>query len=123
MKNDDLYIYSATVDRVVDGDSVYLIIDLGFGVTFRDDLPQRLARINAPEKNRKVSKEAGLAAKAHLETLLKMGPIIVQTKKPPGRSTGKYGRYLVDIMVEIDEEYWNVNDQMVEDGHAIYQEY
>ena len=36
---------------------------------------------------------------------------------------GKYGRYIVEIQVEIDGNMINVSDLMVSEGHAIYKEY
>ena len=117
MRN-DLFIYAAKVNRVIDGDTVVFDVDLGFNVTIT--ITTRLSRINAPESNRKISKVKGLAARDYLIGIMMMGPLLIQSSKP---FRGKYGRWLVEILVEIDGEYWNVNDQMVEDGHAIFQKY
>jgi endonuclease YncB( thermonuclease family) len=123
-KRSDLYIYSAEVLRCVDGDTVEFLADLGFS-TFVF-INGRLKNINAPEKNRIAFREAGIAAKLHLEALLDLGPVLIQTSKPkPGGDfkKGKFGRWIVEILVETDEGYLNINDRMVEDGHAVFQKY
>jgi endonuclease YncB( thermonuclease family) len=107
---DDLYVYLARVDRVVDGDTVVADIDMGCDMWLRDQ-HCRLSRINAPEKTGK-SKEEGLAAKEHLESLLR-GHEYVLVRTEYDRHC-KFGRLLVDIFVNGE----SVNDEMIEDGFA-----
>ena len=76
-----MYEYKFKVNRVIDGDTVDGIIDLGFGVHLHERV--RLAGINAPEtrlqkkiknlKKRKSEKELGLKAKARLKELITEG--------------------------------------------------
>ncbi|MFQ5771233.1 MAG: thermonuclease family protein, partial [bacterium] len=80
----------------------------------------RLARINAPELKGQ-DRDAGLAARDFLRSQVLEQEIILETLKD---RKGKYGRYLAEIW-KINEmgEYVNVNDLMVQQGHAVYQEY
>lgn len=81
------YTYKAELERVVDGDTIYVKLDLGFGIKHREIL--RLAKINAAESGT----AAGAKATAALKKILKDAPfLIVKTKK-----TDIYGRYIADI--------------------------
>ena len=65
-----MYYYNAVLVRVVDGDTIDAIIDLGFDVQVKKRI--RLAGINAPESRtrNKVEKKLGLAAKERLIDIL-----------------------------------------------------
>ena len=63
-----MYTYKASVTRVVDGDTVIVDIDLGFGVWLREQ-SVRLAKINAPEM-KVTTRLAGIAAKDFLSKLI-----------------------------------------------------
>ena len=83
------YKYAAKVDRVVDGDTVDAVMDLGFSVAIK--IRCRLARINALEMNEAGGKDAKL---------------IVQTLLPVGKDVfihstqlDKYGRSIAEIYV------------------------
>lgn len=102
-----MYQYQAIVLRIVDGDTVHLLVNLGFDVTRSDSF--RLAGINAPE----IRTPEGAAAKAHLTELLAPGLTMVTTHKD---SREKYGRYLATLWVGTT----NINEQMVTDGHAVH---
>lgn len=103
-----MYEYRASVTRVVDGDTVYLDVDLGFEVRF--SIKTRLHGINSPEMNT----AAGKAARAHLVSLLPDGcEVLVRTFKD---RQGKYGRYLVQIFTA---DAVSVNQRMLADGHAV----
>ena len=102
-----MYEYEATLERVVDGDTIVLMIDLGFETYERKTV--RLARINAPE----MSTDAGKAAKAYLVGLL--GPDEVLTVRTIKDRKEKYGRYLVEVI----GSHGNVNDAMLMAGHAV----
>ena len=110
-----MYEYRAVVDRVVDGDTVDVTVDLGFTTYSKQRL--RLARIDAPEV-RGEEKVAGKAASRYLETMLREGDEVrVRTAK-----TGKYGRYIAEIWTTTVEPE-NISDVMVKEGHAVYREY
>jgi len=98
------------VSRVVDGDTVDLIIDLGFSLTKKERV--RLAGIDTPESRTRdlEEKELGIEAKDFLHRRLSEGSnLTVQTEKD-----GKYGRMLGWIYIGSQ----NVNKEMVERGYA-----
>lgn len=107
--NTKLYDYRATVLTVVDGDTVNLSVDLGFGISIT--IKTRLLGIDAPEMNT----EAGRLAKAHLSDLLPVGRHLwaVTTKD----RQEKYGRYLVTLW-PWDGDEQSINQRMIDDGHA-----
>ena len=85
--SDKMYTYCAKVVRVVDGDTIDVRIDVGFGIWLDERL--RLKGINAPE----VKTNAGKLAKQFLEKYLSKCPnVIIRTSKE-----GMYGRWLADI--------------------------
>jgi len=100
-----MYTYKAKLNRVVDGDTVNLTIDLGFRLTYTTNC--RLAGINAPEMNTNEGKES----KSILNLMLLANDILFI------ESTGldKYGRPIITIFVEGNI---NINDKMVEGGYA-----
>lgn len=102
-----MYEYEASVVRVVDGDTVDLLIDLGLRVLTKARV--RLLGINAPEHNT----SAGQASLAYLATVLPAGTqVTVTTHKD---KTEKYGRWLAQISVGSTD----VNAQMVAQGFAV----
>lgn len=96
----------ATVLSVVDGDTVHLLLDLGWRITFTARV--RLAGINAPE----LSTTAGVAAKAYAETLLVAGAQITFTS----HTLDKYGRPLGDIRLPGGVDF---GQRMIAAGHAV----
>ena len=114
------YFYRAHVVSVYDGDTCHVDIDLGFGVWIKKET-LRLHRINAPEI-RGESKEAGRRSRDYLRQLILDKDVMLQTIQD---NKGKYGRYLAEIWLydAPSDEWRNVNDLLVSNGHAIYQEY
>lgn len=85
-----MYQYIAVVDRVVDGDTYDLVIDVGFYIKLTARI--RLRGVNTPEV-RGEEREAGLAAKVFVEARLPPGQrVLVDTYK-----VGKFGRYIADV--------------------------
>ena len=109
--------YFAVVDRVVDADTLDLRVDLGFGVLLKERF--RLARIDAWEV-RGEERPQGLVAKARVEELCPVGSrILIATEK----DKGKYGRYIAEIiLLGADDKLTNLNDLLVEEGHAEFYE-
>lgn len=101
-----MYEYTATVLRVIDGDTVWLDVDLGFDVKRKDSF--RLAAIDAPE----ISTPEGVAARDHLVRLLHGGGELTITTHKDKRE--KFGRYLATLWLG----HRNLNVEMVIDGHA-----
>ena len=108
----EMYKYEATVRRWVDGDTVDVDIDLGFGIIFHNQR-LRLYGIDAYESRTRDldEKEKGLAATAFVNEMAPVGSkITIVTYK-----TGKYGRILAEIFLD---DYTNLNKLLTEKGHA-----
>ena len=118
-----MYEYKANLLRVIDGDTIEVDVDLGFGVWVRKQ-SMRLARINAPElkvvvDGHRVVNPAGTSAREWLEKVLllesALGPITIITIKD---RLDKYGRMLVELMYSGDRK--SINDEMVSAGFAVH---
>ena len=105
-----MYYYGVEVLRVVDGDTVDVVVDLGFNVWHKCRV--RMVGINAPESRTRdlEEKEKGLAAKKWLKKRLGNTSVELQSQ-----GKGKYGRVLGEFY--IDEI--NINQEMIEVGHAV----
>jgi len=98
----DSYARSVTLDRVVDGDTIYFIVDLGFSIRLKVNV--RLAGIDTPEARtlNLIEKKHGIQATEFVKTALDQKVIMIRTYK-----TGKYGRYIADVYYRsVDEEEW-----------------
>ena len=103
-----MYEYKAYVERVVDGDTVDLTIDLGFHTYVVKRV--RLSRINAPER----FTEEGKLAKSFVENALAVGmEVVVQTQLD---SKDKYGRVLGEIFID---KHFSLNEMMLMNGLAV----
>ena len=102
-----MYTYSATLLRVIDGDTIEADIDLGFDIHYVAKI--RLAGINAPE----MKTPQGAPAKEHLTNLLTNRVLVVTTKL--NKEFEKYGRVLGEITVN----GYSVNQQMITEGFAV----
>ena len=118
--NDDcLYLYKAHVTDAYDADTITVDIDLGFNTWIHGERI-RLARINAPEVKGKEKVQGKLARDWLRERILGKEILLRTIKSKKGAdSKGKYGRYLGEIMLDGE----NMNDALVEAGHAEYKEY
>jgi endonuclease YncB( thermonuclease family) len=96
----------ATVIRVVDGDTVWLDLDLGLRILHRSSC--RLWGVNAPE----LGFDGGKEAKAWLEARLPVGKVVLVVSQ----GLDKYGRPLVEIH---DGEPGTVNAGLINTGHAV----
>jgi len=115
---ENLYHYWAYVIRVYDGDTIHVDIDLGLKNCKKDE-KIRLARINAPEL-RGDERNAGIKSRDFLENLILEKFVLLQTKKD---RKGKWGRYIGEIWLKMDDQWVNVNDLLVEKGFAVYVDY
>jgi micrococcal nuclease len=103
------------VTKVVDGDTIDVVIDLGFDIMFSSRV--RLAGIDTPESRTrdKAEKILGLESKEYLKKNLKDAkPIVIKTEKM--NSSEKYGRILGWLYINGDTE--SINDKMINDGYA-----
>ena len=113
--------YDVTVLKVVDGDTVDVDIDLGFGVCLRDERV-RIMGIDTPESRTsdRVEDLFGEAAKARLKELMKNGGKLITTEDKSGEDMkGKFGRILGDFKVEYDGEMKKVTEIMEAEGHRV----
>ncbi len=125
IRGDKMFEYRCKLDRVVDGDTVDLRVDLGFNIHIKERF--RLANIDAPEsrtRNRE-EKKKGLASTAFLEGLLDTISMKVKTDKD---AKGKYGRWIGTIYVSESEDpklldWMDVNTMMIESGYAVFKKY
>lgn len=113
-----MYEYRARINRVVDGDTVDVDIELGFGVVLTDERV-RIMGIDTPESRTsdKVEKLFGKAAKAKLQELLGEVSILkTQIAKDGEDMKGKFGRVLGDF---VTEDGRLVTEVMQEAGHCV----
>ena len=102
-----------SVDRIVDGDTIDISIDLGFDLTKKERV--RLAGIDTPEKRTKnpKEKEMGYQATEFLEMhLMEATKLTVKTEKD-----GKFGRML-GWLYKSDEDTMSINQIMIDKGYA-----
>ena len=107
--------YVRKVESVVDGDTIDVLIDLGFDILFASRV--RLAGIDTPESRTKDLKEKalGLESKEYLKKALKDAKsVVIKTEKMD--SSEKYGRILGWIY--INDDTVSLNDMMINDGYA-----
>ena len=116
-----MYTYNAEVLRVVDGDTIDVLIDLGFS-THRK-IRVRLYGINAPESRTRdlAEKKLGLAAKERLINILEEqdNKVILES-----HGVGKYGRCLGELFYNKDlpeggDIRTSINNQLVIEGHGV----
>jgi micrococcal nuclease len=113
-----MYEYKCTVNKVIDGDTVDVDIDLGFGIVLTDERV-RIMGIDTPESRtrNKIEKLFGLAAKRRLKELLSKQCILkTEINKDGEDMKGKFGRVLGDF---IAADGRLVTDIMIEEGHAV----
>jgi len=114
-----MYKYKCKVLKVVDGDTVDVDIDLGFGIWLRNERV-RLKGIDTPESRTRdlVEKKFGLAAKTRLKTMLGKGErVILKTyaDKDGQDMKGKFGRILGDFTYKST----TVVNQLIAEGHGV----
>ena len=113
--------YDVVVVKIVDGDTVDVDIDLGFGVTLRDERV-RIMGIDTPESRTrdKVEDLFGEAAKERLKVLMKDGGKLITTEDRKGEDMkGKFGRILGDFKVDYNGEMKKVTEILTEEGHCV----
>ena len=99
----EMYEYVGHVINVVDGDTVDVVVDLGFKVTTAQRI--RLAGVDTPERN-----QAGfLEAKAFTEQIIGGKLVTIKTQK-----ISKFGYYLADITIDGK----NVSQELIASGYG-----
>ncbi|MFH1800297.1 MAG: DUF1016 N-terminal domain-containing protein [Candidatus Omnitrophota bacterium] len=125
--SEDLYTYHAWVSRVLDGDTIEAVIDLGFGVRSVQTL--RLRGIDCPEIESKEGKEAKEFVEQKLRSTetkkqerslplasgLSATPVLIRTVK-----SDKYDRYLADVfLIDAKGQEVYLNNELLEKGLAV----
>ena len=116
-----MYEYRVKIIKVVDGDTVDVDIDLGFGVTLTDERV-RIMGIDTPESRTrdKVEKVFGKAAKKALQDMLGKTSILkTQINRDGEDMKGKFGRILGDFIIDRNGDSISVVQALIEDGHAV----
>ena len=115
----DKYIYRGKLERVVDGDTIDALIDVGFDIWVKKRI--RYKGIDTWESRTRdlEEKKLGLAAKARNKELLE------QVSSKPGYfrlksyGVGKYGRVLADLFImDSNGVQININETLISEGHA-----
>ena len=115
----DKYIYRAKLERVVDGDTIDAMIDIGFDIWIKRRI--RYMGIDTWESRTRDldEKKKGLAAKARNKELIE------KVSSKPGyfrlksHGVGKYGRVLGEIFIlDKNGQTINVNTKLISEGHA-----
>ena len=113
------YIYRAKLDRVVDGDTVDALIDVGFDIWFKKRI--RFKGVDTWEsRTRNLEEKAlGLKAKARTKELLEKVSSKSGYFRIKSYGLGKYGRVLADVFImDKDGKQWNINETLISEGHA-----
>jgi micrococcal nuclease len=109
-----MYEYKSKLIRVIDGDTVDAMVDLGFDIWIKKRI--RLYGLNAPETRTKnlEEKQQGFVAKARLEELLAgaNGKFILVS-----HGVGKYGRCLGELLIG-DVGEIHINKLLIAEGLA-----
>ena len=115
-----VYEYRCKVTRVVDGDTVDVDIDLGFGVWMHKQRI-RLHGIDTPESRTRDldEKKYGLIAKEQIKSFMPVGSM--QTLVTVKDKAGKYGRILGKFLIydKKTDAQMTINDWMIREHHAV----
>ena len=115
----DKYIYRAKLDRVVDGDTVDALIDVGFNIWFKKRI--RFMGLDTWESRTRdlEEKKLGKLAKERTRQLLEDVSSKSGYFRLKSHGLGKYGRVLGEIFImDKDGKQWNVNETLIAEGHA-----
>ena len=113
-----MFEYNFKLVKVVDGDTIDVDIDLGFGVWLRNQRI-RMMGIDTPESRTRdlEEKKFGLLAKDKLQTLLANGKVIKTFKD----AKGKFGRILADVIVyhSAEDRWCGATEIMIAQGYGV----
>ena len=113
------YIYRGKLERVVDGDTIDALIDVGFDIWIKKRI--RYSGIDTWESRTRdlAEKEKGLQAKARNQELLMKVSSKSGYFRLKSHGVGKYGRVLGEIFIEDTEgKQYNINETLISEGHA-----
>ena len=113
-----MYEYNCKVNKVIDGDTVDVDIDLGFGIVLTDERV-RIMGIDTPESRTrdKIEKLFGLASKKRLQELLSKHCVLkTEINKDGEDMKGKFGRVLGDF---VSSDGRMITEILIEEGYAV----
>ena len=113
------YIYRGKLERVVDGDTIDALIDVGFDIWIKKRI--RYSGIDTWESRTRdlAEKAKGLEAKARNKELLEKVSSKSGYFRLKSHGVGKYGRVLGEIFIEDSEgKQYNINETLITEGHA-----
>tara|TARA_Y100000816_G_scaffold223226_1_gene168171 strand:- start:2 stop:649 length:648 start_codon:yes stop_codon:yes gene_type:complete len=118
-RKNQMYEYKCKIRKVVDGDTVDIDIDLGFGVWLNDERV-RIIGIDTPESRTSdpIEKKFGLAAKERVQHLLGESATLISKVKGDGNEEmrGKFGRILGDFRTSQGDL---LTSKLMKEGHAV----
>ena len=115
----DKYIYRGKLERVVDGDTIDALIDVGFDIWVKKRI--RYKGLDAWESRTRdlEEKKLGLAAKARNKDLLENVSAKPGYFRLKSYGVGKYGRVLGEIFImDSNGVQMNINQTLIQEGHA-----
>ena len=115
----DKYIYRGKLERVVDGDTIDALIDVGFDIWVKKRI--RYKGIDTWESRTRnlEEKKLGLAAKARNKELLEQVSSKSGYFRLKSYGVGKYGRVLGEVFImDSNGVQININDTLISEGHA-----
>ena len=113
------YCYRAKLDRVVDGDTIDAMIDVGFDIWVKKRI--RYMGVDTWESRTRdlEEKKKGLAAKARNKELLEKVSSKSGYFRLKSHGVGKYGRVLGEIFImDVEGVQYNINETLIKEGHA-----
>lgn len=113
------YVYRGKLVRVIDGDTIDAMIDVGFDIWIKKRI--RFVGMDAWESRTRNldEKKKGLAAKARLKSLLNGVSSKPGFFRIKSEGVGKYGRVLGQIFImDAEGKQWDVNQTLITEGHA-----
>lgn len=114
-----MYIYNAKLDRVVDGDTIDAMIDVGFDIWVKKRI--RYKGIDTWESRTRdaAEKKLGLQAKARNKELLEKVSEKSGYFRLKSYGVGKYGRVLGELFImDSNGVQMNINQTLINEGHA-----
>ena len=120
-----MYEYKCKIVKIVDGDTIDVDIDLGFGTWIHNERI-RLVGIDTPESRTRDKEEKvfGLAAKERVKELLPIGSMQVlktEIDKSGEDKKGKFGRILGDFKIYFPayDRWSTLTESLIKEGHAV----
>ena len=112
-----MFEYQCKLIKVIDGDTIDIDKDLGFGVWLKNQRIRMYGIDTAESRTRDLEeKKYGLAAKAFLTEMLDDSHLILKTHKD---ERGKFGRILGEVWRTTNFADQSINDYMIEKHHAV----